>query len=289
MSGGICQLYGMRGGGKTNVSIALSIAVSTGSALFSDMFAPRPYRVLYVDGEMVPSQVVTRYRKFYAGLGQRCSANLCYMSHAAFPDGIPTLYDPSSGGRQMIERAAARHRADLIILDNISSLVRGGEENSNDAWEPVNDWLLGLRRLNYTTLLIHHAGKRALDGSIRQRGGSKKEDAMDCVVQIDETAKPKDGKIPLRWTYEKCRTFTPASSHFDFSLVFDDAAGKAWIEEGHYAKIENQPPPYWLEEAIKLKAQGMSLRFIAKTYDVSHTTVQNYLSMAKKTTLSSMS
>jgi hypothetical protein len=281
--GGIAELYGLRGAGKTNVTIALALAVATGTAMFTHMYAPKRRRVLYIDGEMHPAQVTNRFHKFLRALSVPPPPELLYMSHAAYPDGIPTLYAAESGGRQLVEQAAAQHRADLIIFDNISALVRGGEENNNDAWEPVNEWLLGLRRLNYTSLLIHHAGKRQLDGTIRQRGNSKKEDPMDAVIQIDETAKPKGGRVPLRWTYEKCRSFTPEELHFDFSVVFDDSAGKAWLEEGNYQSMENQPPPPWLPKAQELLGRGLSLRHVAQAIGVPKSTLHRWVAGPTRT------
>jgi AAA domain len=54
--GGIAELYGLRGAGKTNVTFALALAVACGTSLFSHMWVPKPRRVLYVDGEMQPAQ-----------------------------------------------------------------------------------------------------------------------------------------------------------------------------------------------------------------------------------------
>jgi hypothetical protein len=35
---------------------------------------------------------------------------------------------------------------DLVILDNLSTLFPNGSENAGDAWEPMQNWLLKLRR-----------------------------------------------------------------------------------------------------------------------------------------------
>jgi putative DNA primase/helicase len=63
LQGGIAMIYGERGGGKTNVALALALAVAGGTDLFPHMQALCPRRVLYVDGEMQPAQVQERFRK----------------------------------------------------------------------------------------------------------------------------------------------------------------------------------------------------------------------------------
>jgi AAA domain len=114
--------------------------------------------------------------------GQRCPYpdNLIYLTHADYDSGIPDLFEPGGHGQELVEHAIQASGAELVIFDNISALFRTGEENSNDSWVSAGEWLLSLRRQNLTSLLIHHAGKRLLDGTLRQRGASKREDLMDA-------------------------------------------------------------------------------------------------------------
>jgi putative DNA primase/helicase len=49
---------------------------------------------------------------------------------------------------------------ELLILDNLSSLTAGLRENDSDAWSPIQEWLLRLRRRGISVLIVHHAGKR---------------------------------------------------------------------------------------------------------------------------------
>jgi len=68
---------------------------------------------------------------------------------------------------------------DLLILDNLSTLCTTGSESASEAWGPMQNWLLKLRRQGIAVLLIHHAG---LNG--RQRGTSRREDALDTVIAL---------------------------------------------------------------------------------------------------------
>lgn len=277
--GGIAMLYGWRGSGKTNVALSLALCAAGGTTLFpgAGMHAPRPRRVLYVDGEMHPAEVQERFKKFLRGGACASPENLIYLTHDDYPRGIPDLALPGGEGRELVEHACAAAHAELLILDNISSLFRSGEENSNDAWVEPGEWLLSLRRQNLTTLLIHHAGKRKLDGTLSQRGNSKREDNLNVTVQIDATAKPRGGRVPLRWTYEKFRNFTPDEPSFDFAVVFDDRAGTARLEEGGVGCRASLPEPGWLPQAQALIGEGTSIKETARRVGEPYTTVYRYL------------
>src|SRR6267142_1566058 len=65
---GLALLYAMRGTGKTHVALGIAHAVATG-AKFLNWHAPKPRRVLLVDGEMPTSDLRSRLRSVVAGTG----------------------------------------------------------------------------------------------------------------------------------------------------------------------------------------------------------------------------
>jgi putative DNA primase/helicase len=73
--------------------------------------------------------------------------------------------------------------AGLLVLDNLSCLCSGQEENNADSWEPVLHWLLTLRRHKVAVLIVHHAGRNG-----EMRGTSRREDAAFWVLRLDSTA-----------------------------------------------------------------------------------------------------
>ena len=50
-------------------------------------------------------------------------------------------------------------RAQVIILDNLSTLRRGVNENDNTETEALIAWLVSLNHRDYTIVLVHHSGK----------------------------------------------------------------------------------------------------------------------------------
>jgi putative DNA primase/helicase len=73
--------------------------------------------------------------------------------------------------------------AELLVIDNISTLVRCGKENEAESWLPVQGWALAHRRAGRSVLFIHHAGKGGL-----QRGTSRREDVLDTVITLRRPA-----------------------------------------------------------------------------------------------------
>jgi putative DNA primase/helicase len=52
-------------------------------------------------------------------------------------------------------------------------------ENDSDAWSPIQQWLLRLRRRGMSVLIVHHAGKGG-----EQRGTSRREDVLDTSISL---------------------------------------------------------------------------------------------------------
>ena len=48
---------------------------------------------------------------------------------------------------------------ELLVLDNLSSLTSVIRDNDAESWNPLQEWLLRLRRRGVSVLIVHHAGK----------------------------------------------------------------------------------------------------------------------------------
>ena len=60
--------------------------------------------------------------------------------------------------------------AEVLFIDNLSTLVRRGKENEGEGWLPVQEWALRHRRAGRSVVFLHHAGKGGA-----QRGTSRRE------------------------------------------------------------------------------------------------------------------
>jgi len=174
----LTMIYGWRGIGKTHISLGLSYAASCGRS-FLKWNAPKPVKVLYVDGEMPASALQERLTAIIASTGIEPLADyLTILTPDLQTGAMPDL--ATVQGQEVITAAAERIQAELIVIDNISCLVRGGgRENDAESWVSVSEWALLQRQAGRSVLFIHHSGK-----SGQQRGTSKREDLLDVVISL---------------------------------------------------------------------------------------------------------
>ncbi len=173
--GGLVMVFAKRGVGKTYFALELAMAVANGGKFLSFQ-APRPARVLYLDGEMPANVMQARLKEIKNRIQQ--SENMIepiFVTPDLQDDFMPDL--GTSEGRESLRKLTKE--ADLIIVDNLSTLCGSVKENDADAWLDMQQWGLQLRRQGKSVMFIHHAGKGGL-----QRGTSKREDILDTVISL---------------------------------------------------------------------------------------------------------
>ncbi len=173
---GIAIMYAPRGIGKTFAALSAAVAVAAGGEIFN-WRAASPKKVLYVDGEMPAVTMQERLSALVSGMAAPPHAlkNLMLLTPDIQPCPMPDL--STVAGQIALEPFLKE--VNMVVLDNISTLCRTGKENESQSWQPMQSWLLDLRRRGLTVLLIHHAGKNG-----DQRGTSAREDIMDTVISL---------------------------------------------------------------------------------------------------------
>jgi len=162
-----------------------------------------PCGVLLVDGEMVNQDMQKRSIGYEKGYGLEDSAHQLIIvttdDLVARDESLPNLADESwrNGITQYLRHN--RHIR-ILILDNISSLAPGLNENTKHDWDPVNQWLLSLRRIGLAIILVHHANKSGTD-----RGHSGRLDNLDNVVALDKENSD-NGNLRFTLRFEKARS-----------------------------------------------------------------------------------
>ena len=242
-SKGLAMIYGRRGLGKTHVALGIAWAVATGGS-FLRWTAPRQRRVVILDGEMPGEALKARLAEISAKAG------------VAVPEGFIRLAAADLQQRSLNLAAEADQRelephlegADLVIVDNISTLAAYGRENEAESWLPVQTWALGQRRAGRTVLFLHHAGKGGA-----QRGTSRREDVLDTVIALREPPDYQQAEgARFAVHFEKARGF-----HGKAAEPFEAALGEAgWVmRDAVDAEVER---------ALALRATGLSVREIAE-------------------------
>ena len=194
------MIYAERGVGKTFFVLTLAGSLSTGT-LFLRWDAPPPTGVLFVDGEMDLEQLRSRMA---ALLPEQPQAPLKFLtSHHVYNVLQRDLILTDPKVRDEITSMLDCNKAiRVLILDNISCLFSGIDEDKKSHWEPIGAWLVRLRHRGVTTLLIHHAGKGG-----QQRGTSGREDSLDTVIQLSKPAGYSQTEgCHFELTFTKCRS-----------------------------------------------------------------------------------
>jgi putative DNA primase/helicase len=177
---GLGLIHSVRGVGKTHLALGIAYAVATGGVLLG-WRAPEPRRVIYLDGEMPAVTMQGRLAAVVAGFdGEPPDPNyLRLLCGDVTEGGLPDL--ATEEGQAEVD--AAIGDAELVIVDNLSALLRSGKENEGESWLPVQGWALAHRRAGRSILFVHHAGKGGL-----QRGTSRREDVLDTVLALRRPA-----------------------------------------------------------------------------------------------------
>jgi hypothetical protein len=159
-SQGLAMVYAPRGIGKTFFSLNAAYAVASGGE-FLGWKAPTPQRVLYIDGEM-PANVMQQ--RLIDIIRQHTAEAAPDFFQIVTPDLQPLSMTPnlsSFEGQALIEPLL--EDVALVVVDNISTLCRGGDENDAASWEAVQGWALRLRSRGISVLFVHHAGKSVIN------------------------------------------------------------------------------------------------------------------------------
>lgn len=217
-------VFARRGLGKSWFCMELALAVAEGRQ-FLAWNVPTARRVLYIDGEMPTKTLVDRFK----ALSTQTPNNLDVLPSETLwtednPINLNSLVDQTRLETMLRDMVTAGRQPELIIIDNLSSLTAGGDENSNSELDSLLRFLIGLRHQGFAILLVHHAGK-----SGDQRGASRREDLLDTSIKLNDI-KGDDTANGAKFAIEfvKTRGERPDPSELTVELVAGEHGGLEW-------------------------------------------------------------
>lgn len=260
-SKGLAMAYGPRGIGKTHLTLAIAYAVASGGS-FLRWHAPMQRRVVILDGEM-PAGVLKDRIAAIAAVAPKEPPHPDFLRIVAL-DLQERDIDLANDADQLALGPILAD-AELIIVDNISTLARVGRENEAESWLPIQQWALSQRRAGRTVLFMHHAGKGG-----QQRGTSRREDVLDTVVALRRPQDhcPDEG-ARFELHFEKNRGF-----HGDDAKPFEAALGKSGWTTRDLADAD-------MARVAKLTEDGLSIREIAEETGMPKSNVARLLKKAR--------
>ncbi len=261
----LSMLYGWRGLGKTHVSLGIAYALASGGSLFG-WATSQPRRVLFIDGEMPAAALQERLARLTESSPREAAPGaLRFLTPDLQRHGMPNLCSPD--GQRAIAEVIAD--AEVVIVDNLATLARGGRENESESWAPVMAWALEQRSAGRSVVFVHHSGKGG-----QQRGTSAREDVLDAVIALRRPSdyEPRHG-ARFEVHFEKARGLAgDATDPFEAALHVDPQGRQQWQCKPITAARSDR--------ILELKELGMSQSEIAVELGVNRSTVCRALKQA---------
>lgn len=254
--GGAAMIFGPAGVGKTQLALSIAMAVATGSSLLG-WPVPEPRKALFIDGEMNPSDIQHRLAARYEAKGLDPDGRLLILSALLQSRDQEFLNLAKAEHQQYLDPLLAE--ADLVVVDNLSSLMSadGTTENDAESWNAVHTWMMTLRARQKAVLFVHHAGK-----SGDQRGTSRRIDALDTVLKLTDMAGNEGCELKVEFV--KKRGFYGRDAEPFIARMSTLPSRKiTW----------SRSPLDLAQEFRDLKQQGWTLQRIADRHGVNKSTV----------------
>ena len=293
-------LYGRSGSGKSYITQKLMLHLAMGMD-FAYYKVPKACKILYVDGEMLPSALQSRYLKMKPKLSNLDDwvlglRNLHYVSRFIQPEFkelnmetgqyevvqyremmLRTLDDKEN--MQQLMNTIEVNEYEVVVMDNIFTLFAFEDFSSPTEWlihvQPFLNWC---RQRNITVWIVDHARKTSgVGGNSALYGTMVKQVTLDLLINVESEKKEidydddTDIEFGFKWTFEKARHLSALEQE---EVEFE-------LRNGDIAVIEN---PYKKQMALAKKyyEEGMPLRKIQETlldeinYNVSHSKINRW-------------
>ena len=207
----IWMIHAWRGVGKSQIALEIAFSIATGTTMLDGRwYAPKPYRIAYFDGEMGAEELqdrIHRMMKTHHVTDKELINNLFIYT----PDLFKTQINLTTiEGQAHVNRFMDRRDTEIAIMDNLSTLAGGIDENSAKEFQPVQDWMVERRSVGKGIGIINHSNK-----SGAQRGTSKHEDVLNASINLrkpendDESLMFRGARFELHFEKTRGKTQTP--------------------------------------------------------------------------------
>jgi len=166
----------------------------------------------------------------------RPGGNVAYLHHDVLFEKLSrTLNIAEPPHQEAITGLMLKEERNFLVLDNLSCLASGVDENKGLAYEPIAAWLLELRRRKITVIMVHHAGREGF-----MRGHSKREDAASWILELRDAKD--EGQPGARFVSHFAKPSRNTGQHLPdllWHFTTDEAQGRTEIhcepaEESEY-------------------------------------------------------
>jgi len=211
-------ISGPKGNGKTELILGFCNALVRGLNVLK-YTCPEEYPITLIDGEMDPYDMVERNNLYIAELGPPKKDYFHIINYAQqLKQTIPDI--KGNTGQQLILNYALKQeklvgKKPIIVLDNLRSLSNY-KENESDEWLPIGKWLVKMRGLGFTIIVVDHHGKEAKG----PRGTSSKTDWANVSLLVTSDKEKGNPNMRMSVKFDKARGLKPDETD-DFIAEYD--------------------------------------------------------------------
>lgn len=275
-----CMVYADTGVGKSLFALSAALAVAGGGEFLGwkpdERASERPWRVLYIDGEMHVGDIQERARMLMHAVPEvdpgKAGANLRFLARQhQEPDATFPLITEAAG-MKFVRECVRQNATNLVILDNFSTLGEVDDENAASSFNAIQQFLLQLKVQGVATMLVHHAGK---SGDFR--GSSKLAATFETIIKLERLGSTVEhGAAAFRVRWDKVRAGGPKRKVREVAArLLEDAFAERLMSKWDYEAAE-------IERLDELKELLVAGRFvmqkeIADYFDVTKTMARKYI------------
>lgn len=164
----IVHVSGYTGHGKSMVVSHVMANAAVGTPAIGPFEITRPCSVLYLDyenGRATLSRRMDGMLKAYGDPGDRFGLWSPWLAATDMP-----LYDNES--LKQLSRLIKFQKPDVVVIDTVRSSYPGLDENSAEAWAPINKMVKRLQTYGIASIVLHHKNKPQNGGSFSREAGS---------------------------------------------------------------------------------------------------------------------
>ena len=278
LEGEIAVMFGEAGAGKSVLAVQIAESIARGRRLKPMYEAPKRQKVVYLDLESLPEHFCRRYRhddEMRESKPYRFGTN--FLHHAGFG----TLEPDIAAIGEMVKNAGAR----VLIIDKIARVMKS--RSTREAERVMRE----LRRLNrvdgISILLLAHSAAASLRRGIEACDvpfAQVMSSMADNVFAIGRNGGDPAGRY-IKHIRPGAAAHTFDASHVPWFRIrkranFTYFDFRGFAREGAL-RVSNDHRGEWklVERIRELNAGGMSVRDIARTVEMSKSSVHRYLTM----------
>ncbi|QED22945.1 AAA family ATPase [Candidatus Deianiraea vastatrix] len=274
--GGMGLIFAKRGIGKTHFCIEIAYAVANGIG-FLNWSASKSRKVLYLDLETQIAAIKQRFEVVHNRLNiPNGMKNIELFNHALFDKNCTEMLNiDNDRHREILTNTINNLNVDLIIMDNLSSIRRSGNENDAKDCHKIIEWALLMRKNDKSIIFVGHEGKKSEGDAKTLRGSSRMEDVVDTIINLSEIPNQK-GNIKLMFT--KHRHMSPDLAN-PINMNFNPENG--WSIIGDYIPEDEKLMKKRNLEILQLKLQGIENKEICSKFQISKSEFSKIINKCK--------